>query len=282
MPRSIWSNNKPLIRLTQHRWTGFPSVVLLCIAFAFLTVSCKSKKTLVKVNEPEKAINVATHAVVEGINKNQLQFKTFSGKAKSSVAINKDSYDATLNIRIRNGQAIWISITTLLGIEAARVLITPERFKVMNRLNGTFIDRPFNFIYQFASEELSFGNLQSLLVGNILQQALQYPDAAEKNSQGYALNGIVNNLSFNIQTNEAFKTVSNELRVNDGERAVTTTYADFERISEKPIARSIYLTANSEALKLALQLKYNRIALDEAVETPFTIPSKYKEIKEAP
>lgn len=282
MPRSIWSNNKPLIRLTQHRWLGFPSVILLCITVAFLAVSCKSKKALVKVNEPEKAVNVATRAVIEGINNNQLQFKTFSGKAKSSVAINKDSYDATLNIRIRNGQAIWISITTLLGIEAARVLITPERFKVMNRLNGTFIDRPFNFIYRFASEELSFDNLQSLMVGNMLQQALQYPDAAEKNSQGYALNGIVNNLSFNIQTNEAFKTVSNELRVNNGERAVTTTYTDFERISEKPIARSIYLTANSEALTLALQLKYNRIALDEAVETPFTIPSKYKEIKEAP
>lgn len=282
MPRSIWSNHKPLVQLTQHRWASFPLVTLLCIASAFLVISCKSKKALVKANEPEKAAHVAVPFVVEEINKNQLLFQTFSGKAKSSVAINKDNYDATLNIRIKNGKAIWISITTVLGIEAARVLITPERFKVMNRLNGTFVDRPFDFVYRFASEEISYDNLQSLLVGNMLDQALQYPEAAKQNSVGYVLNGIVNNLSFTIQTNEAFKTINNELSVNDGERTVTTTYTDFETLNKKPIARSIYLQANSVALKLALQLKYNRIALDEAVEMPFTIPSKYKEIKEAP
>lgn len=246
------------------------------LMMALLTVfACKTKKKAIE-KPIEKTYALNNKVLLDGILANQLAFKTFNAKAKSAVSINKDVYDATLSIRIKNDAAIWISITTLFGIEAARVLITPERFKMMNRLNGTYIDEPFHVIHRFAGSEISFDNLQAILVGNMISQALTDTDTAEKNSNGYALKGQRNALIFSLQTNEAFKITTCELHNKVSEQSVHTQYADFETINEQPMARSIGLKAHSKALALDLQLKYNRIRLNEALEMPFTIPSKYK------
>lgn len=248
------------------------------IIVVFLTaISCKSKKAI--INSPiEKVITLKNKVLVDGILNNQLSFKTFSAKAKSSVSLNKDVYDATLNVKIKNNEVIWISITTLFGIEAARVLITPNRFKMMNRLNGTYLDKPFDFLYQFASSEITFDNLQAMMVGNMISQALQYTETAVKTKNGYSLTGSHNDLGFSVQTNEGFKIIACSLKASDRQQEVATSYADFDAIAEQPFAKSIRLAAISAALKLDLQLKYNRIALNEPLEIPFTIPSKYKEL----
>lgn len=262
MPRNIWIN------AAKHTF-----YLLILIGLS----SCKSKRLIVEKPLPGKTI--ASNIVLKGIQEHELSFNTFSARGKSSLVLNKDSYDATLNIKIRNAQSIWISVTTILGIEAARVLITPERFKVMNRLNGTFMDQPFRFIHQFASDEITFENLQSIIVGNIFNQALDYSDGAEKNNIGYLLNGIINNLNFEIQTNEDFKTVSNRLQAITGGQYITTFYSDFDTINKQPIAKTVHLNATSATVKLEMQLKYSRITLNEALEMPFNVPSKYKEIK---
>jgi|GEM_PF-528780 len=248
----------------------------LVLLVVLLTVfACKTKKKAIE-KPVEKTYSLNNKVLLDGILANQLVFNTFNAKAKSAVSINKDSYDATLSIRIRNNEAIWISITTLFGIEAARVLITPDRFKMMNRLNGTYIDEPFQVIHRFATSEISFDNLQAILVGNMLSQALTETVSAEKNSAGYALNGKYNALTFSLQTNEVFKITTCELQSEGSAQSVHTQYTDFETINRQPMARTIGLTAHSKALALNLQLKYNRISLNEALEMPFTIPSKYK------
>ncbi|GAA4803671.1 hypothetical protein GCM10023231_35900 [Olivibacter ginsenosidimutans] len=249
-------------------------VITLLLLTAF---SCKSKKAILnKKTETISAIN--DKVLLSGILDHELTFKTFSAKAKSAVAINKDVYDATLNIKIKDKEAIWISITTLFGIEAARVLITPSRFKLMNRLNGTYIDQPFHFLHQFASSEISYDNLQAMMVGNMVQQALAYAQTAEKNTQGYRLNGAHEDLNFAVQTNEQFKITNCELRSLSRQQEVNTVYTNFEKVNEHPIARDIRLMAKATSLTLDLQLTYNRIALNEGLEMPFTIPTKYKEL----
>ncbi|WP_222852238.1 DUF4292 domain-containing protein [Olivibacter sp. SDN3] len=239
--------------------------------------SCKSKRLVVEKPLPGKTI--ASNRVLNGIQEHELNFNTFNARGKSSLMLNRDSYDATLNIKIKNAQRIWISVTTIFGIEAARVLITPERLKVMNRLNGTFIDQPFRYIHQFASDEITFDNLQSIIVGNMFNQALNYSDNAEKNNIGYLLNGIINNLNFEIQTNEDFKTVSHTLRGLAGNQYITTNYSDFTTVNKQLVARTMHLNAASTTVNLEMQLKYNRITLNEVLEMPFSIPAKYKEIK---
>lgn len=250
--------------------------ILTVLSASLLIVACKSKKVIVDATKEESRITLDNRVLVNGILDNQLSFNTFSAKAKSAVAINKDNYDATLNIKIKNQEAIWISITTVFGIEAARVLITPTRFRMMNRINGTYIDEPFAFLHQFASEEITYGNLQAMMVGNMTDQALSYSNEAKKGDLGYLLSGFKNDLNFLVRTDDNFRVTNCSLSTYNQERQVNTDYSDFALIGKHPVPKDIRLTANSSAVKLELQLKYNRIALNEAVEIPFTIPSKYK------
>jgi len=257
----------------------FPVSAMIMVLL--LTASCKSKKAVISNPLPEKTVSMNHLALLKDVQGKQLMFKTFSARAKSSVSLNKDFYDATLNIKIKQAEAIWISVTTVFGIEAARVFITPSRFKMMNRLNGTYLDRPFSFLNQFGSEEITFENLQAMMVGNMIAQAFDYTEEAEKNGNGYLLKGLHNNLDFAVQTDEGFKITHCDLHTFNGERKVQTNYSDFSAINNQSVPRDIRLTANSSNLKLDLQLKYNRISLNEALEMPFTIPSKYKELHDA-
>ena len=46
---------------------------------------------------------------------------------------------------------IWLSVSALLGIEVARIQITPDSFKLMNRINKTY------WIGDFEDVESAYG-----------------------------------------------------------------------------------------------------------------------------
>ena len=79
---------------------------------------------------------------MDAIKAGQLNFNTFSGKAKTKLDINGSSNDVTLNIRIQKGQKIWVSVTAIAGIEVARALITPDSILVINKLQGLYLRKP--------------------------------------------------------------------------------------------------------------------------------------------
>src|SRR5690606_39018424 len=92
---------------------------------------------------------------------------SFITKARTKLNVDNKSFNATLNIRIKSKETVWISANAFLGIEAARIMITPERIQVLNRLQSTYIDRPFSYIYEFAGAEITFEDLENLFVGNL-------------------------------------------------------------------------------------------------------------------
>src|ERR1700733_14953394 len=108
-------------------------LLFLCCALAI--VSCKAKKQLAATQGPSVTNPVVVKPVVSSklaeIKKNQADFTTFSGRAKTKLDINGNSNNVTLNIRIQKGQKIWVSITAIAGIEVARALITPDSLLVI-------------------------------------------------------------------------------------------------------------------------------------------------------
>jgi len=270
MLKSIWNSlsnyGKPWIR-------GLAVILLLSTLSA-----CKSKKIIADNAVGEKKTSIANSKALADIQAHQLSFKTFSAKAKSALSLNKDYYDASLNIRIKNNQAIWISITTVLNIEAARVLITPDRFKMMNRLNGTFVDQPFSFIHRFSSPEITFADLQALILGNLISQAYRYTQTAEQNTVGYALDGQSPTLNFHVQTNQDYKPTNYVLKLTEGRQRIRADYTEFTAFQNQQLAKNVLINTISQKLTMDMQIKYSQIVLNEAIETPFSIPTKYKEI----
>ena len=72
-----------------------------------------------------------------GLINTPLNFTTFYGKAKADFSSERASGNVTVYIRMQKDSVIWISITGPLNIEGARVLITPDSVKIINKLEGT-------------------------------------------------------------------------------------------------------------------------------------------------
>src|ERR1700761_8684776 len=155
-----------------------------CLLFLF---SCKAKKPLA-VRRPVADTTVAVKTVdlkllkINSIKAAQTVFNTFSGKARTKLNINGETNDVTLNIRIQRDKKIWVSITAIAGIEAARAVITPDSIMLINRLQSLYIKQPFSYVSKFAGSKISYKMLESVFIGNAVPELLDAnPDMQNAN-----------------------------------------------------------------------------------------------------
>lgn len=100
------------------------------------------------------------------LKNNELQFDWLSLKAEARATIDENSNAFKVNIRIRKDSLIWISASSLLGVEAARAEITPDSIKLMDKINSTYYLGDMDSLAEKFDVDADFETLQSLLVGN--------------------------------------------------------------------------------------------------------------------
>lgn len=76
----------------------------------------------------------------------------------------------TLNVRMARDSVIWMSISPALGVEAARVLLTPDSVQVMSKLPGSrfVFQGNYNQLEEAVQAPVSFDLMQDLLLGQPL------------------------------------------------------------------------------------------------------------------
>lgn len=261
----------------------------LCWCLGLMIVmlsSCGTKKSLPKKVENPAEITTpmeptvgakATATAIEAFELANLDFRTFSGKAKANLEINDTKKDVTLNIRIAKDYKIWISVTANLGIEVARVLITPDSVQVMNKLYGEYMAKPFSYIHTYTSSNLTFANIQDILLGNVSANLL-HTDQLQLASSTEATQviGKKADLTYIYTINSANKAV--QLRMSEGARRQTLEvgYGTFISSAGYLFPQLLKLRVLGEKSSMVVDIDYSRVQFDDVIETPFNIPSKYK------
>src|SRR6185369_15710464 len=90
-----------------------------------------------------------------------LNFTTFYGKAKANYNSPQASGNATVYIKMRKDSVIWISVTGPLNIEGARVLVTPDSIKIINKLESTVQLSSIERLRQITKLPLRFSDFQN-------------------------------------------------------------------------------------------------------------------------
>lgn len=70
-------------------------------------------------------------------------------------------------LRMKKGEVIQLSVAPLLGIEVARLEISPERILAVDRLHKQYVEVSFEDLNRMANLNLSFNVLQSLFMNEI-------------------------------------------------------------------------------------------------------------------
>lgn len=266
----------------------------MAVGIVFVTLliaSCRSAKKIQKAISNSKKDTAHSVVIVDNpkedsirfindifskVEKNKIDFQTFSAKLKVDYVDNngKDN-QFTAFLRMKKDSAIWIRVeaSALLGIEALRILITPDSVKVLNKLNKELVFRSVGFLQETARIPLDFYTLQDLLMGNpiyldsnivfyrkeanaisLLSIGKVFKNYLTLNNQGYTLNhSKLDNVDVMLP------------------RTCDLTYGDYS--NNFSTYRRISIT---EKWKIDIEFVYKQFNFNENLSFPFTIPKNYK------
>ena len=256
----------------------------LLIAVCLLAmVSCKARKQLIVNRVADTTVTKAPvdkglnekAAKINAISAKQLNFITFSAKARTKINLNGSSNDVTLNIRISSGQKIWVSITAIAGIEVARALITPDSVMLINRLQSVYIRKPFSYINGFAGKQVNYKTLESLLIGNAIPELLNERGDLKMEGGNTVLSGDLQGVLFRLIVGPDMKVTQTNLDNQSAGQSLTVTNNTFIQATNRVVPSQIDIASVVKDKKIQLNLHYVKVDFDQRLDFPFSIPGRY-------
>ncbi len=263
------------------------------ISLLVLASSCRSKKTI--ANKP---INAPTSIIGTGISSSDslsramqiadAPIQWFGAKISVDSDINNQINSFSANLRIKKDSAIWISISPALGIEVARVLITPDSLKFINRINGTYFKGDFKYLNELLQIEVNFKMIQAILLGNVylhysIEQYIRDRENTELVLSTLKKRRIRRDIDLEIPqilTQEIWfssiqnKIVRMEMQDYRPVRKFTVNYLQFEKVDDLSMPNKLIITAQADK-HVKIDLEYSRMTINKELNLPFNIPENY-------
>lgn len=275
--------------LAHIRSSHFRGFIILAL-FTLTLASCKTRRHIYK--EPIK--EEGPDYLFQQLSGNELKFETFTAKFSIDYIHDKKKTEFKGQIRILKDSVIWVSFSPALGIEMARLMITNDSVKFMNRVDKTYFVGDYDFVNAFLETNIDFDILQSFIIGNDFQFYDKTKFKASIDGMEYRLSTLersklkkyvreketypkvyiqtiwLNPVSFKI-TRIMIKEIKKENKKLD------VYYSDFNQMEEQIFPQKLKFNLSAED-NFEVFVDYSRISLNENLNFPFRIPDKYQRI----
>lgn len=265
-------------------WISLSVLMVMIMALA----GCKSQRAVIKAPLKEEGADY----LMARLNEKEFEFNSFEARANISYKQNRKYLDFKAQVRIIKDSTIWISFSQDLGIEVARVLITQDSVKFLDRFNKKYLLTDYDFIEKFLNTNVDFGMLQSIILGN----DFEYYEIAEFKASvdggqyrlsttgrqklkkyvrntGDAQRVLLQSIWLNPQT---FKITHIKLKeLTRDSKKLEASYSDFETINGQVFPTKINYAIDADQ-PMEVTVEYSRIELNQEMSFPFKIPSKYE------
>jgi len=135
----------------------------ILIAMVLFFGACKSrKKTVSEVVVKDNLTEV--DSVFFAMKEAEFQFDWLKAKFAGIYTVDDKKQNFSGQFRLRKDSMIWCSITVM-NIEVARALVTPDSVKLLNRLNKTYFASNMDYLNAQLNTDIDFDMLQSLILG---------------------------------------------------------------------------------------------------------------------
>ena len=239
----------------------FHIVLLLAL---LLLASCGSHRKNVAPTEA-----MLTEALIQQVEQNETQWDWFSAKLniqpESGMISNLGG-----QIRMQRDSVIWISVTAFLGVEAVRIMLTPDSLFVLNKLESSYVKESLDMMKMRYGTEISFSDIQNTLLGNGLWMLGKGEKIRELDESYYRLSNSSNYDLIWVEQ-QHFRTVK-ACHV-DRYFQLSTTYSGFETTGSNLIPTEIGLDLKG-MYTFAGKMKYSSMTMNETTSFPFKITSK--------
>lgn len=249
---------------------------IMSICGLVLVGGCKAKKQLLvnRVAPNTPPVNRKKERL-DAIRASQVNFTTFSGKARTKLAFDGSSNDVTLNIRIQKNQKIWVSVTAIAGIEVARALITPDSILVMNKLQSISLHKPFSYLYRYTGRQVNYQTIESLLTGNAIVELLAERADLQQENGNTVLTGDLEGMIYKLIVGPDLKASQTNLDNAAAGQSLQVVNSAFIRVDNYVVPSQIDINSVVKDKKIQVNLHYIKIELNKPLDFPFSIPSRY-------
>lgn len=113
---------------------------------------------------------LAVPTLLEKLDNQASEWQTLGLRLESTASAMGKTGSFTLNVRMAKDSVIWMSISPALGVEAARILLTPDSVQVLSKLPGSRFVFQGNYamLEEAIQAPVSFELVQDLMVGRPL------------------------------------------------------------------------------------------------------------------
>lgn len=267
-------------------------VVLLFFSVMTITTlpSCKTSGKTVKIKEEKKTEDKSAPDLQSLIE--QHSFTANSMSAKASVRYKTATGDNTefnINMRMLKDSAIWISISPLLGIEVARVMLTPDSVMYMDRMNNKYALNNYNYLNRMFDVNVDFEIIQGILTGNLFAYKKNKFNSVYLEDQYYILSTLskkklqrsLEDIDINRPVVQdmyidpsTYRIIRLQIEDHRSGKMLQTSYSDHrETITGLFPHRLVTIVKAGEQVDVDIQ--YQKLNINETVTFPFKIPSGY-------
>lgn len=253
---------------------------LLAFGFWLLVLgSCSTNKTTSSLR------TLSANHILREVERNQFEFDNL--ETKFNVKVKGDNIIGLKGqLRMQNDSVIWVSVSLKLGIEMARVMITEDSVKFINRIDKTYFVESVDKFQERLPSEATINFLQDVLVGNdiLFDDNEKFKVAIE--DKNYKLSSEKNTFWVTPKT---FKIKSCQLSMVPepvegsrhfdklSDRTVIINYDNFQEINGKLLPTKIILDTKDE-FDINIEIDYTEVKVGEELEFPFNISKKYSRI----
>jgi hypothetical protein len=259
------------------------AICFLIVAFLTMFSACGPGRLLSPV-----VTDRAVEQVVSSMHASQASYDFFSARFSGPVSWEGTKLDLAGTIRIRKDSAIFISVAPVLGIEVARLLITPTEVKMLNRLESTYFEGDMGLINDMLNADLDFYMLQALLTGNDFMHfsrntfrlsndpsvvMLNAVNRTRTNSRGQQASAIDQNIWLDNQT---FRITQTSIYEKQANRSIQVKYNNYSTVQGQLLPAELMMVFVDPANRAELTIRYSRITINQPQQITFTIPSRYQ------
>ncbi|RAJ10613.1 uncharacterized protein DUF4292 [Chitinophaga skermanii] len=276
--------------------------ILSVLIIGMVTVSCRSSKKLARpetgyftgdstklpkdssgTSVPKGTDPAEVKTLLDNIQKNHIDFKTYSAKLKADFESDKGESMNNLNVDINmiKDSVVWISVSVPIVGEVARVLITPDSLKLVDRYHKEMMLRDIRNASDVLGIPFDFSTIQDLLVGNpvflndSVSQIVKTPTLISFSCVQAGLTSL-----FNVYPDD-YSLQQSKVSGADAtgqQRSCELTYGNYKVVDGRklPFSRRIFIE-DKRLIKVAMDFTRVEFNKDKVTTTFNFQPSKFKQ-----
>lgn len=275
---------------------SFFSIQLLIISLFFLG-SCRTVKNTDKplvIKENRKLEDKTAEDLLKAINDSSFKAQWINGKASVETDIEGKTSSFDISIRSRKDSALWISISPLLGIEVARVMITRDTVKFMDRLHKKYQVTDYNLLNDLLHMNIDFEIVQGVLTGNIFSyKKNKFNSVYIEEDKYYILSTLSKHkLKRSLEEKDPNKPIIQDMWISDYNYRINKLSIEDDRVSKALVTdyeeyrytdAGLFPFKSKTAIKaeknVSITIEYSKINVNEPQELPFNVPGSYEKIR---